>query len=91
MIVDDDGFNIYSLKLLLGSLNYEVDTAINGEIAIKKTIKKAQNKIQFRIVDCKILVKNENTDAARLACSRIEDSNNPDVLISLSKIYLNNL
>jgi len=55
-----------------------------------KVLKKAQNKIQFRIVDCKILVKNENTDAARLACSRIEDSNNPDVLISLSKIYSNN-
>ena len=61
--MDDDGFNIYSLKLLLGSLNYEVDSAMNGEIAIKKTIKKAQNKscscyYKLILMDCNMPVLN---------------------------------
>lgn len=39
LIVDDKPENIYSLKKLLESKNFEVDTALSGEDALKKVLK----------------------------------------------------
>ncbi|MCH5598256.1 response regulator [Niabella ginsengisoli] len=39
LIVDDQIENIYSLKRLLESKNFEVDTAASGEEALKKVLK----------------------------------------------------
>jgi CheY-like chemotaxis protein len=37
LIVDDDAFNLFSLRQLILSIgNYHVDTAMNGRKAIKK-------------------------------------------------------
>ena len=37
---DDNGFNIYSLKLMLNSLGYQIDCAIDGRQAIEMFMKK---------------------------------------------------
>ncbi len=39
LIVDDKSENIYSLKKLLESRNFKVDTAFSGEEALKKILK----------------------------------------------------
>ncbi|KKX49130.1 two-component system response regulator [Sphingobacterium sp. IITKGP-BTPF85] len=39
LIVDDQEANIYSLKKLLESQNFSVDTALSGEEALKKVLK----------------------------------------------------
>ncbi|NGM73125.1 ATP-binding protein [Sphingobacterium sp. SGL-16] len=40
LIVDDKKENIYSLKTLLESKNFEVDTALSGEEALRKVLKR---------------------------------------------------
>ncbi len=40
LIVDDKKENIFSLKTLLESKNFEVDTSLSGEEALKKVLRK---------------------------------------------------
>ena len=30
LVVDDDGFNIHALKLLINAMDYQIDSASNG-------------------------------------------------------------
>jgi len=45
MIVDDDGFNIYALELLIDNLGYKYESVNNGKIAIDKILSKYKDQI----------------------------------------------
>jgi len=57
LIVDDNEFNLYSLKLLLESLDYDCDSETNGQKAVNAVMKKeTQNPCgchyMFILLDC---------------------------------------
>ena len=69
-------------------INYIKENKPNKNFLKKLT--EIQNQIKFNIADCENLVKNKNIKTAQLVCSKIENSNESEVLIKLSKIYKNN-
>ena len=69
-------------------INYIKENKPNKKFLKKLT--EIKNQIKFDISDCENLVKNKNIKTAQLVCSKIENSNESEVLIKLSKIYKNN-
>ena len=58
--------------------------------SLLKELETLRNNIQFKIEDCTTLIKTQNQKNTLFVCNKIEESNNPQVLVSLHDIYQNN-
>ena len=55
-----------------------------------KELETVKNNIKFKIEDCSTLIKTQNQKNTLFVCSKVEESNNSEILVSLHDIYQKN-